>query len=451
MTEPPSWLIGEALAGAVFKLREKKLKRSAINKKLLKIFLMQLLLVSGVTVGGVLAAALIAEEVLVNQALQGEAEFFWQRYSEDPSASLPNSLNLLGYLARDGDMESVPQWLHDKPMGKSRARHNGSNPIVHLSQNNNDTLFLVFNEQQVTRLSFFFGILPLTLVLLVMYGVAYGIYRQAKNAISPVQKLAGEMRNCDVNGAAPTLDLNDPVWNADEETYVLVDAINGFTQRVQQLVERERNFTRYASHELRTPLTVIKGSVANLERQNLGSNAGKHISRIRDTADDMGQLIEVLLELARETRYSADPEPIQINDLIELLVERHNDLHRPHGVAVVVKHLGLLQTHCPRKLVSILVNNLINNAQAYTPQGQIDVIITSTGFSVVDTGLGIAKDDVEKIFAPFFRANCQTEKGFGLGLAIVDKICNELGWKISVSSELGKGTTFTVTTKAEPV
>lgn len=427
------------------------MKRTGINKKLLNTFLIQILIISALTVGGVLSAALITEEFLVNQALKREADYFWDRHREDPSASLPDTLNLLGYLAPNGDHSAIPTWLRNQPMGKSRTSHNQKNPIIYVSQQDNNTLYLVFNEQQVSQLSLFFGIVPLALVLLVLYGLAYLIYSQAKHAMSPIRKLANEMRHYDVNRAHTELDINTPQWNADEETYVLVDAINTFIHRVSELVERERNFTRYASHELRTPLSVIKGSVANLERQPPDANTTRHIARIKDTITDMEQLIDALLELARDSKHDQPTEDLQLNDLIELLVEKHTLQHPDSKVAIKVHHQGLLVTSCAQKLPSILINNLLKNAQTYTPQGRIDIIIDRDSFAVRDTGIGIEEKELTSIFSPFYRIDQQNGKGFGLGLAIVEKICKELDWSITVTSQSGAGTTFTVKVATPPI
>ena len=78
------------------------------------------------------------------------------------------------------------------------------------------------------------------------------------------------------------------------------------------------------------------------------------------------------------------------------------------------------------------------------------MIVDADGFSVEDSGIGIPQAEREKVFSPFYRVNQQHEKGFGLGLAIVEKICRELGWRIEVHSEEGRGSTFTVKVATPP-
>ena len=424
--------------------RDTQLKRTAINKKLLKIFLIQVMLISGVTVMGVLAAALITEEVLVKQALEREAAYFWEKYQHDSASPAPDTLNLEGYLVQDGDFKNLPAELRQLPLGKSRIRFDGRDPIVHVSRHDNHQLFLIFNEQQVSQLSFFFGIAPLALVLLVLYALAYFTYRQAKRALSPIQKLANSVRHYDVNRADNTLDLEALRWDADEETYILVDAINTFVMRVQELLVRERTFSRYASHELRTPLAVIKGSIDNLERQALPEVTQRHLARMRSTVQDMEQMMTALLELSRDATNQPPAETLQLNDLVELIMEQHRQQHTNSPLQVKVQHHAMLEVNGSQKLISMLLTNLLNNAESYTPSGHINVVVEHDGFSVQDTGIGIPLAEQEKVFSPFYRVNQQHEKGFGLGLAIVEKICRELGWSIQVSSAEGRGSTFTV-------
>lgn len=421
------------------------LKRTGISKKLLKIFFAQILLISTLTIIGVLAAALITEEFLVNQALEGEADYFWQRFGNDESATAPDTLNLQGYLAEGGNTQHLPSWLIGLPEGMSRVDFNDTRPIVHVSKFNDRTLYLVFNEKQVSRLSFFFGIMPLALVLLVLYGLAYITYTQAKRAFSPIMKLAQRVETLDLNEIGESKpDLSDIKSAADEETFVLVDAIDSFITRMDDFVNRERNFTRYASHELRTPLSVIKGSVANLRQEPLNERADRQATRIYNTVNDMESLLEALLELARESSQEASHEALLLNDLAEMLVEQLNETCPKEGVSLNVVHNSFLSLNGSHKLIRILVDNLLKNALTYTDSGRVDMVIEADGFSVVDTGIGMEPEQLARIFDPFFRIDQRKEKGFGLGLAIVQKISKELRWKISVESTPGGGTRFNV-------
>lgn len=428
-----------------------RLQRTGISRKLLKIYFVQILLISTVTIFGVLAAALITEEFLVNQALEGEATYYWQRHLKNPQASLPDSLNLQGYLSPQGDTRNLPGWLISLPQGMSRVSVNNSEPIVHVSQRGGDTLYLVFNEKQVSRLSFFFGIVPLTLVLLVLYGLAYFTYSQAKKAVSPIMQLARrvEQHNLEQPQTMP-LDLSDLRNTTEEETFVLVEAIESFVTRMNDFIERERNFTRYASHELRTPLSVIKGSIANLQQETLNERSNRQAVRIANTVTDMEFLLEALLELARESHQNSYQEALVFNDLAELVVEQLRENAGSTQVRLEVVNKHFLSLKGSPKLIRILLGNLLKNALAYTDAGRVQVIVDADGFSVKDSGIGIEESQLARIFDPFYRIDHRREKGFGLGLAIVQKICQELQWEIRVTSTPGEGSCFRVSV-TEPV
>ncbi|MFZ5600809.1 MAG: sensor histidine kinase [Pseudomonadota bacterium] len=445
------------------------MQRPRVNTKLLKIFLFQVILISAAASIGIYSAALVAEDLLVNEALAGEADYFWQRYQQDSDASLPDTLNLLGYLHDPIAGHHAPDWLLNLPAGMQRAQHEGQQPIVHVSENAGRTLYLVFDEEQVSRLSFYFGIVPLAVVLLVLYALSYLTYLQAKRAISPIVQVAAQMAHFDINRT----ELPQPDWtsvrrNADAETAALVDAIDAFLARMHKFVARERNFTRYASHELRTPLAVIKGSLANLQAlsglddqpppntaaRTITISAEKmqrQLQRMDTTVKDMEALLETLLLLAREDEQLGSSDSILVNDVAALLMEPlHLQNTRPQ-VRIELQHNGFLSTRAPQRLVSIVLTNLLRNALTYTKEGQVTLTIDENGFSVEDTGIGIPPHELASIFDPFFRSSGNQEKGFGLGLAIVQKICAQLGWTIAVKSTAGSGTRFDVRVTPAPV
>ncbi|MFW6340362.1 MAG: hypothetical protein ACOC0Q_05780, partial [Wenzhouxiangella sp.] len=175
-----------------------RLLKGNLDTKLVRVFILQILAISVATVAGVYAAALVVENVLVREALNGEAEHFWSLHAEDPDFPLPNTNNLRGYLARDGDDSAVPAWLQDHSPGFRRvAEAPGSEPVVHVSERDGDRLFLVFDEVQVSALAFYFGIAPLTGVLLLIYILTWVGYIMSRRAVSTVVKLSEAVRNYD--------------------------------------------------------------------------------------------------------------------------------------------------------------------------------------------------------------------------------------------------------------
>ena len=117
-------------------------------------------------------------------ALEGEAEHFWSLHSANPGQPLPNTDNLVGYLDPGDGSASIPEALTSMPEGYGRAEMDGKSPLVFVQKKEGNTLFLVFDEESVSRLSFFFGVVPLSLALVVLYLSAWLAYRQSQKAVS---------------------------------------------------------------------------------------------------------------------------------------------------------------------------------------------------------------------------------------------------------------------------
>ncbi len=241
-----------------------------------------------------------------------------------------------------------------------------------------------------------------------------------------------------------------------------ISILGGFwlTRQAVRPVERSlrqlKRLTADASHELRSPLTVIKsniGLVLNHSERIHPSDARK-LAAVNWAADQMTQLTEDLLFLARTdqnervfTAKSLDLQPI-LKSLVELF--------EPQALAkgITLKSELMTGLHMLGDTVQLnrLFSNLIENAIQYTPAGgQISVIARSQGkqiqVAVQDTGIGIASEDINKVFDRFWRtdqARAYRSGGYGLGLAIAKAIADQHEGKIDVKSQLGQGTTFTV-------
>ena len=169
--------------------------RGGIKAQLIRVFVLQILAISVATVLGVYAAAFVVEQVLVREALNGEAEHFWTHYEKNPSFPLPNTNNLNGYFAGGAEGE-VPEWLQGVEPGFGRHRTPaGGEPVVHVSEHSGKRLILVFDEMQVSSLAFYFGIAPLTGVLLLIYVLTWVGYVLSRRAVSTIVQLAEAVRS----------------------------------------------------------------------------------------------------------------------------------------------------------------------------------------------------------------------------------------------------------------
>lgn len=421
-----------------------------LQAKLFRVFAAQALLIGAAAIAGVYATAFIVEHVLVRAALQGEAEHFWGLYQQDPDVPLPNTQNLHGYMDRKGEGPLPPGFADIEP-GFGRHELNGRMPIVFVSDFDDKRVYLVFDEEQVSELAFYFGIAPLSAVLLTIYLLMWLAFRQSRRAISPIVTLAREVEQVDPLKA----DLNEFEFTAAEgansEVMVLINAIRQLVERLRRFLERERSFTRDASHELRTPLAVISGNADLLQTSEQLSASDKNaVERIKNTVRDMRELTETLMLLAHEDEAALLAEQVIVNDLMDELLDQLGPLIANSGNQVDKDYMALLEINASPQVLKILFTNLLRNALAYTDQGTITVQVSDDRVAIHDTGRGISAQDLEHVFEPFVRAGEQKHgdrKGHGLGLAIVKRLCDRHQWRIVAESELGVGTTVAIVFK----
>ena len=419
--------------------------RGGIKAKLVRVFVLQILAISVATVLGVYAAAFVVEQVLVREALNGEADHFWSHYEKDSSFPLPNTNNLRGYFAKGG-RNDVPEWLEGVQPGF--ARHltpGGREPVVHVSERDGKRLILVFDEMQVSSLAFYFGIAPLTGVLLLIYVLTWVGYVLSRRAVSTMVRLADAVRSFDFQeGNFDAFRLDEFGDTSDPEVLALMNALEQFSNRLERFVARERNFTRNASHELRTPLAVIKGNLELLQKFPELPKRDEVVERMARTVRDMESLVETLLILARESESKLAWSSVVLNDLVfEQFDQVQRALNKPE-INTSMTADCLLETEAPERVLGIIFHNLLRNAMTFTDSGEVSVHIDEHSVVIRDTGCGMSEADLERAFEPFYRAHDRSNEGYGLGLAIVSRLCRRFGWPLEVDSELGAGTVFRV-------
>lgn len=414
-----------------------KVRRSGVQHRLARVYLVQAALISIATILGVMVTALITEHVLVERALKLEAEHFWELYDRDPEQARPNTRHLLGYLVGPAHDDPVPEVFRGLGPGFHRVAVDGRDPIVYVEQRGEKTLYLEFDEERVFALALAFGIAPLSVVLLAIYLLTYLGWRRSRQLVSPLVRLADALRATpDEAGQLDRPNLSGVGAERDSEVAVLVSALESYADRLLEFVERERRFTRDASHELRTPLAVIR---ANIELLASRMPDSAQLRRIEDTAGDMEALIETLLMLARMQDHRVPSERLVVNDLVMNLIERLEPLAERKQASLRCRQETMMEIDAPEILLSIILTNLVRNAINYTDSGSIEVIVADGGVTVSDTGPGMDPQSLERLMQPFERGE-SGEGGHGLGLAIVQRLCERCGWQLDVASRPGQGT-----------
>ena len=232
-------------------------------------------------------------------------------------------------------------------------------------------------------------------------------------------------------------------------------------ERERELSELRSQFVSLVSHEFRTPLTTIQSSAELLERYNNRLSDEKkqnHYRRIQHAVQRMTHLLEDVLTIgkAEAGKLKFTPSPIDLVAFCRDLVESLQMSAKPqHQLNFVVIGDGS-DAQMDEKLLGHILTNLLTNAIKYSPDGgtvQFDLVCDRTWaiFRIQDSGIGIPHEDLERLFESFGRAsNVGAIPGTGLGLAIVKRCVDLHKGEITVKSEIGVGTTFTVTLPLQP-
>lgn len=285
---------------------------------------------------------------------------------------------------------------------------------------------------------------PLILILLFLIARFF-----AGKSIKPVQTIIETSSQITKDNLKTRIPLP---FNKDE-LYVLSENINHLLDRVENAIDREKQFTSDASHELRTPLAVIKGTLEVLIRKP--RNQQEYEERIQfcvSEVDRLNHMVDQLLLLARfeNQKQNIKKETIYLNALILDNLIRFSDKIDNKKIKVITSFNDDYYINSDNYLISIIFSNLISNAIKYS-NNETDLTIklfednNSILFSLSDKGMGIAATDIDKIFTSFFRSdvvNHSEIKGTGLGLSIVKRLCDLLKIEITLTSEINKGTTF---------
>jgi two-component system phosphate regulon sensor histidine kinase PhoR len=255
-----------------------------------------------------------------------------------------------------------------------------------------------------------------------------------------------------VDHGSPTRRLRavaTPFSGGDQRVLLLVDDV---TDREKTDAIR-RDFVANASHELKTPVsTIIASSEAMqiaLDRDD-GSARG-FAERIESSARQLDRLVTDLLDLSRLEKESPELAPARLDHIVRDEIERIRREAEQKDIELEM-HLSDATAPVNQRDVAIAVRNLLDNAVRYTPAGgsvtvDVDINGSEALITVSDTGEGIPTRDAERVFERFYRvdsARSRATGGTGLGLSIVRHVVEGHGGRVSVDSELGVGSTFTI-------
>jgi signal transduction histidine kinase len=244
-----------------------------------------------------------------------------------------------------------------------------------------------------------------------------------------------------------------PVDRVETELGQLGGALNEAFDRLHAALERQQRFTADASHELRTPLTTLTTELQwTTSRPRTPEEYQRSLAAMRRAADRMQGIVERLLALARAGAADEGSQPIALDTLTRGVIDVIATLALRKDVTIDAALEPVSVYGPPAGLREAVTNVLANAVQYNVSGGRIDVELAPAGrdarLVVRDTGIGIAPDQVPRIFEPFFRtdpARSRDAGGAGLGLALAHAVVTRIDGTIACSSEPGRGTTIEIT------
>ncbi|HVT34410.1 MAG TPA: HAMP domain-containing sensor histidine kinase, partial [Nevskiaceae bacterium] len=280
------------------------------------------------------------------------------------------------------------------------------------------------------------------LVMLITMGVCSAVLLLALSTM--IDRIAAQMgrsvREIGERSAADLTPLPAPLLPTEFGPLLL--ALNGLLTRLEKALAQERRFAADASHELRTPLAVIKTQAQIARRARHPAETEQALQKLEAGVDRAVHLVEQLLAAARIEPMAAQGEPavpIDVRAEVQQLLDTYRNLIERRGMRVQCDIADSRWRGNPA-LARVLLRNLFDNALRYGG-GEVRLRYSADAdgqvLQVLDDGPGIAPDQRERVFDPFYRVPGAAGNGSGLGLAIVRQIVSAIGGRIELGAGIG--------------
>lgn len=407
-----------------------------------------------------------AEVTSINAELEaGDYPGNKQEYFMDVFHSFNNKYNLLALYNTTGELilgeaynKIVPRELN--PSSFYKIIENGDDKWAVLVRPRTDNGQLVgyillarsLRQEEITMKNLLAIILvgiPLTLLI-----VSGGGYFLAYRALLPIDIISRTANEISYSNLSKRIEMGE---TRNDEIGRLIATLNNLLSRLDNAFRRQKQFTADASHELRTPISVIRAQVEEILDKDRARNDDyrEALVTIKKQVEYMSNLIGQMLMLARadENLYKLEQEVFDLNVLIDVVSEEMERLATTKKITLKKEsEIEPCKIKADQSLIARLLLNLIDNAIKYNRHGgKVKIKVTSLSryikIDVIDNGPGIPEEHLQNIFERFFRldkSRSRKQGGAGLGLAICRWIVEAHQGKISVKSEVGNGTSFSV-------
>lgn len=274
-----------------------------------------------------------------------------------------------------------------------------------------------------------------------------GSYLIVRNALKPLSILNETMRELN------SLNLRSKIimLESDSEIAQLIDNFNTMIVRIQQLIEKEKEFLDNISHELKTPLSAMR---INLESMLIAGELGREqldeLTTAIDSIDEIDKLIEDLTLLSSLDKGKFELKDFDLVEAVEQVVKESEMIYKNRQLSIKLDNqISRFIIKGPKTLFKRAIANLIENSVKYSFENpSVEIVLKSPAdrqlkVVITDRGKGIPREKLDKIFDRFYRVDPSRSKlvaGRGLGLSITKEIIEKMNGRIKLKSEEGKGT-----------
>ncbi|WP_231118285.1 sensor histidine kinase [Lysobacter silvisoli] len=398
-----------------------------------------------------LSVAVVAQGFIVNEhvenlvwqtLLESELDHFDERSRIDPHYHWTDTQSIKLYDSRSGpapppSLRRLSPGVHDD-MLVDGVEHV---VLVRDSGGRRLTLSLDISELETREFDMALTIAgsAITTLLLLALLIGLGVNRLMR----PLSTLAERIGGLRPDQAGQRVDVPHA---ASAELVVIADALNDYLRRHERFVERERAFIDSASHELRTPISVIAGATElALDQPELAAPVRHQLLRIQRTSQDVERLISLLLVLAKDPARLADAsDAIALDQLLPEIVHDHRPLADAKDLRLSLAPLPPCEVVAPLPIVQAAIGNLLRNAIEHSDRGEIVVRLQAPATVIIDDpGHGMSPEEISAIYARIARGGGERDGG-GIGLDLISRLCEHLGWRLRFDSDLGRGTRTTL-------
>lgn len=399
--------------------------------------------------GILLTAAVFTHGLLVNEhaerrvwqaMLDAEMADVLDRRRHDPDFSWRNNGKLDLHLldAAPGTGAAVPARLRDLPPGLHDSVFFDDNEWVVLVRRADGVRYALaldidgFEAQEWQLVK---PVIASSVAFMLLLTVA--VYFGGRVFARPLRQLAERIGALAPDRRGQRIEVPD---RASSELVVISGALNDYLERNDAFVDRERAFLDTASHELRTPLAVIRSAAqVALAPDASAATTGRQLERIARTTGDVEELISLLLVLARDpARAHAGAEQFRLDEVLPAIVDDHRHLAEGKDLVFVLDPPVPRTLVAPETVVRMAIGNLLRNAIEHSDRGEIRIGVDDRGVVIRDPGHGMTPEEISALYARMAR---EGGRGAGIGLALIARVSEHLGWRLSIESDPGRGTT----------